>query len=88
MDWLLAALSPSPSRLFSASKDLSIMKRAVSSIIDATEEAILTENEAEALINFLATKFVEHRFGAVLESVFDVGSPSRYTLRALQGTLK
>ena len=64
------------------------MKRAISSIIEATQQDILTETEAEALIEFLATKFVQRRFDAVFYHVFDVGSPDRYSFRHVRGTVK
>lgn len=88
LDHFFAVLSPSPYRFLSRSKDLSVLKKAISSVVEAMEEGILMENEASALIEFLATKFVQRRFETVLDRAFDVSSRQRFRLHAFRETNK
>ena len=80
----LAALSPCPERLLAKGKDLAAMKRIVVSVMEAMEEGVLTESEANALLEFMAAKFVVRRFGALLHNVSDVGAPARLGPRAFR----
>ena len=85
---LVAALAPTPQKLLSKSEDLEVMKKALSSIVETMEEQILTEDEASALLEFLATKFVERRFENIIRHVFDVGSTHTYKFQGVKGTTK
>lgn len=85
VDYFLTALSPSPERSLAKGKDLDAMKKALSSIYEAAEEDILTESEANALVEFMVSKFIERRFNVVLRNVFDVETSHKYTFRGLKG---
>jgi hypothetical protein len=83
-----AALSHCPEKLLSRGKDLDVMKRAVSSIVEATQEDILTQEEADAVLEFLAEKFVERRFASLMHHVFDIGPGNLYTFKKFRGEFK
>lgn len=84
----LAALSPSPERFLSRENDLEIMKKALSSIYEAMKENVLSESEANALVEHLMAKFIERRFGIILRNVFDVETAQKYAFRGFQGKLR
>lgn len=85
ISYMLAALAASPERLTSKAKDLEVMKKAMASIYDAMNEDILSEDEASELIDFLAGKFVERRFGNILTNVLNFETSRRYTFRVFTG---
>jgi len=64
------------------------MSRAVAWMVDAVEEGILTESEVQAVVRFLAGKFVERRMSTIMQKFFDVGAEERCTFRALKSSLK
>lgn len=84
-NYFLAALSPSPEQVLSKGKDFQVIKKALISVYEAMEENILSESEANALIEFLVSKFVERRFDVILNNVFDVGSSHKYTFHGIRG---
>lgn len=88
VNYFLTALSPSQERSLAKDKDLDVMKKALSSIYEATEEDILTESEANALVEFMVSKFIERRFNVVLRNVFDVETSHKYTFRGLKGRVR
>lgn len=86
--YIFESLSPCPERHFSSDKDLAVIKKAVSAIIEARDEDILTQTEAGAILEFITQKFVERRFGTIMERVFNAGTPRRYSFRTLRGSIK
>lgn len=82
---VLATLSPNPERSLSRGSDLRMMKSVVTSVHQAMEEDILSESEANALIEFLVARFIERRFGLILQKVFDAESARTYTFRGIRG---
>ena len=69
-DWLSLLAPPLPPEEKSLSKDLSLIGKVVSSIIEATEEKILTSEEADAITEFLVAKFVERRLEKTMRELF------------------
>ncbi|MCD4824213.1 MAG: hypothetical protein K8S55_06365 [Phycisphaerae bacterium] len=83
INYFLASLSPNPQKLLSKDKDFEIIKKTLSSILEAVEEDILTEPEANALLDFVAMKFVESRFEVIFQKVFDVNMAKTYSFRSV-----
>lgn len=52
------------------SKDLSLVGNVINSIVEAAEEKILTEEEAEAVTQFIISKFIERRLNSTMRSLF------------------
>lgn len=77
VDNVIYALSPWPRPGFPEGRDLEIAKKAMVSVYGAMEEGILSEEEATALINFLASKFVAHRFTQLMAEILGGASPSK-----------
>lgn len=88
LNFVLSSLSPYPSRPISDNKELSIMKQVASSMVEAMEENVLTENEASAVLEFLASKFIERRFGIMMQCIFDIDSSEVCNFKGLRGVIK
>lgn len=67
----LSALAPAPAEAEnpSTAKDMENLRKAIGSIMQAAEDDVLTENEANAVINFITERFVERRFDDVLKHI-------------------
>ncbi len=65
---LLAASAPRASTA-SLSKELERLSKAIAQVVSAQDEAVLSEEEADAILNFMAAKFVERRFDDALRHV-------------------
>lgn len=87
-EYLFQALSPRSEQLFPKSKDFEVIKRLVSSIIEVTEENILTESEANVLLELLISKFIERRLDSIMQHIFEFGPYQNYSLRIIKGTVK
>ena len=87
VDCVIVALSPTPGRVLAKGRDIEVMKRVCLSLLEVMEEGILTEGEASALTEFLASKFIERRFDVIMQDVFDVET-SRKCFRAIRGSTK
>ena len=85
VDYLMAALSPSSGHSLSAGQDLELINKALSAIYEATEEKILSESEANALVEFFISNYIARRFGRILRNVFDVDATRNYSFRKLRG---
>lgn len=85
-DNFLAALSPSV--VLFKGKDWGVMKRLISSTIEAVEEEIITEDEASAVLEYIATKFIARRFDEIMQQVFDSELSHKYSFRGIKGTVK
>jgi hypothetical protein len=80
--WLsVLALHPSSVEDKPLSKDLALVRQAVAAIVEAEEAEILTESEAEAVNQFILSKFVERRFDKTLRE-FLTGSERQWFLAA------
>jgi hypothetical protein len=88
IDGFFHALNPSREKLLSKGRDLDSIKRTAASILELTEEQVLTEHEANTLIELLAAKFVQHRFDRILNDVFDLDISRKYSFRMLTGNVK
>jgi hypothetical protein len=55
--------------LNSFNEDIQVMKRLVKSAVEAKEEEILTQSEAEVLIEFIISKFIERKLQNVLKNI-------------------
>lgn len=84
----MSAFVACPERSLSENKDLDVMNKAISALVEATEENILTEAESNALLQFLVSKFVERRFCVTLNRVFEPEARGEYSFRGIRGTLK
>jgi hypothetical protein len=86
---LLNLVIPGPQRFerLPVSKEVEILHRFARTLIEAEEEGILTESEAEAVLKWLAARFVSRRLDKTLEMVTDKKRPnwflaaSRYSTR-------
>jgi len=68
--YFLSALGPVPAESgLSNAKDMANLRKAISSIMKAAEDDVLTEKEADAVIDFISLKFVERRFDDVLKDI-------------------
>jgi hypothetical protein len=84
--WLLSVLSPrQPSPPPKLSRDLEILRRAVSSIVLAADENVLTAEEADAVIHFIAERFATRRIDEVIANVT---SPRHGAWFALHGQIE
>jgi len=86
IDYFLNALSPSSVHPQFSSKDIEVMSKALYSVYEALQESILSEREADILIEFLITKFVKRRFGSVLSKVLNVEKEYKHTFKAVRGS--
>lgn len=87
IEYFLNALSPSSVHPQSSSKDIEVMSKALYSVYEALQESILTEREADILIEFLISKFVKRRFGSVLSKVLNVEKEYKHTFKAVRGKI-
>ncbi len=71
----LTALLPHAQTEAPLSKDISAMSEAIASIVEATQEKILTESEANAITEFLVGKFVERRLERTLRTLLLTSDP-------------
>ncbi len=80
----LAALAPSGEQLppGSLSKDLEAVSNLIASLSDATDEDILTPEEADTVINFVMSKFIERRFDRTLFNMLHPSTGSWFLLAA------
>ena len=53
----------------SQSRDLDLLSRATTAIVEAAGSGILTEDEAKAVVRFLVSRFAARRLDRVLESL-------------------
>ena len=88
VDCFVAALSPKSERELAKVRDIEVMKRACSALLEVMEESILTESEASALTEFLASKFIERRFDVILQDLFDVKTSRKNSFRVIRGNTK
>lgn len=88
IDDFFHALNPLREKLLSKGRDLDIIKRTATSILELTEEQVLTEHEANALIELLAAKFAQHRFDRIFSNIFDLDIPRKYSFHMLTGKVK
>ncbi len=88
MDLIMAYFSQQSERKFSEDRELEIMKQAFTSVLEVTEENIITESEASALLGFLTSKFIERRFDYNLRNVFNVKKHGKYRIRGIAGKVK
>jgi hypothetical protein len=88
IDGFFHALNPLRGKLLSKGRDLDIIKRTAISILELTEEQVLTEQEANALIELLAAKFVQHRFDRIFSNIFDLDISRKYSFHMLTGKVK
>ena len=67
--WLLSALSSAPAKPPVLSRDLEALARVMGSIRRAVSENILTDEEAEAVVQYLADCFTRRRFDEVFSRI-------------------
>ena len=81
--WLMSAIAPnsaaSPPVL---SKDLELLRRAISSVVAAVDAHVITDEEADAVIGFIAQRFTARRFD---EFTADITLPRHGAWFALHG---
>ena len=53
------------------SRELQLVARTVASITEAQESQILTKDEAEAVVQFILSKFIERRFNKTIHEVLN-----------------
>ena len=67
---LLSALSPTrPYAPPVLSKDLERVNRVVTALMQAVEDEVLTDEEADAVIGFVAERFIARRFDVLFDDV-------------------
>ena len=84
-DYFIAMLSPDRLCRLSLGRDLQAMQHLLSSVRKAAEDGIITDDEASALMEFVASRFVERRFDCILSDVFGGESTHRYTFHRVTG---
>jgi len=87
VDSLIAVLSPAGVR-HTLPRDLEIVYRTMSSVQEAAAEGIITEDEADDVVRFVITKFIERRFNGILLNVFELESSRRCAFQGVAGRLK
>jgi len=85
---MLSALAPYPRKTVATTEDFALIRRTGVWIVEAIEEGVLTESEAQALLRFIAARFAERRLDLIMEKFFNVGGEEQRTFRALKGTVK
>ncbi|MHB9027016.1 MAG: hypothetical protein ACYC7E_23010 [Armatimonadota bacterium] len=88
LDYYLMALSLNTERPFSFGKDLEIIKKLITATLEAAEEGILSEPEASALVDYIASKFIDRCLTDTIQCVLDRESPHSCSFYSFKGILK
>jgi hypothetical protein len=86
--YFLSALSLERPCVISTEDDLSTLGRLLSALRRASEEGIITDDEAMAVMKLMVSQFVERRVDCVLSDVLGDESKHRRTLQRIAGSLK
>lgn len=88
VDQFIGALSPIAPCSRSTGEDLESISRLFSSIRDASERGIISEDETIVVLEFVTSKFVERRFGGLLSDVFSDTLRHKRTFRRVAGKMR
>lgn len=85
--FLLTSLSPHSAQIENQdqNKDLNIVKNVFLSLIEARDEGVLNEAEADSLMEYVVSRFVQNRIQSLLSDVLDFGFSSKYTYQRIRG---
>jgi hypothetical protein len=82
-NWVISTLSPVTTQpLPPLRTDLDSFSYIVSQVVEATQENIITDEEAEALTGVLSAAFVQRRVGRVMQRLFSQDKPKVFMAAA------